>query len=324
MSAQSQKPRLLDQVRQAIRVRHMAYSTEKTYVDWIRRFILFHDKRHPREMGEAEVSRFLTHLAVERNVASSTQNQALSALLFLYRNVLKQDFGWLNDVVRASRPKRMPTVLTHDEARSLIALLESFPWLLAKLLYGSGMRGIEALRLRVKDLDFERLQINIYEGKGDKDRRTMLPKSLVDPLRQQLDQVRRDHEHAMCSGFGGVELPHALSAKYPQAEFEFGWQYVFPAGRPSRDPRSGKFRRHHLDRSVLSKALRRAALRLGLNKRLGPHTLHHSFATRLLEQGYDIRTLQELLGHKDVQTTQIYTHVLKSNSWAIQSPADDL
>lgn len=318
------KPRLLDQVRNEIRVRHMSLSTEKAYVDWIRRFILFHGKRHPKEMGKAEVSSFLTHLAVDRQVASSTQNQALSALLFLYRQVLEEDFGWLDGVVRARHPKRLPTVLTHDEARSLIALLNGLPWLLAKLLYGSGMRVIEALRLRVKDLDFERLQVNVYEGKGDKDRRTMLPKSLVAPLQQQLDYVRIQHDRAMNDGFGGVELPHALSRKYPNAEFELGWQYVFPASTPSRDPRSGKFRRHHRDRSVLSKSLRRAALRLGLKTHVGPHTLRHSFATRLLEQAYDIRTVQELLGHKDVQTTQIYTHVLKSNSWAIRSPADDL
>ena len=299
------KGRLLDQVRHAVRVRHMARSTEKAYVDWIRRFILFHGKRHPRDMGKAEVSSFLTHLAVEKNVASSTQNQALSALLFLYRHVLEQELEWLDDVVRAKRPRRLPVVLNHNETRALIALLEDTAWLQAKLLYGSGLRVTESLRLRVKDLDFERLQITVREGKGDKDRWTMLPKSLVSPLKEQLSIVRRAHEVAMRDGYGGVELPHALARKYPKAEFELGWQYVFPSSQPSRDPRSGRVRRHHLDRSVVTKAIRKAALKMGIDKPIGPHTLRHSFATRLLEQGTDIRTVQELLGHKSVESVDL-------------------
>ena len=240
---QNRKPKLLDQVRNAVRVRHMARSTEKAYVDWIRRFILFHGKRHPREMGKREVSDFLTHLAVEKQVASSTQNQALSALLFLYRHVLEQQLEWLDDVVRAKRPRRLPVVLTHDRARALIAILHGAAWLQCKLLYGSGLRVTEALRLRVKDLDFERLQIAVREDKGDKDRWTLLPKSLVTPLKEELLAVRQAHELAMQNGHGGVELPHALSRKYPNAEYQFGWQYVFPASRPSRDPRSGRVRR---------------------------------------------------------------------------------
>ena len=318
------KTKLMDQVRNQIRVRHMAFSTEKAYVHWILEFIFFHNKQHPKKLAKTHVSEFLTHLAVDRHVASSTQNQALSALLFLYRHVLDDEFGWLDDIVRANRPKRLPTVLSHEEIKRVLTHLDGKPSLLVRLLYGSGMRGIEALRLRVKDLDLQRLQITVYQAKGNKDRRTMLPKSLVADLKTQLEQVRIQHEYAMANGFGGVALPHSLSKKYPHAESEFGWQYVFPSSVPSRDPREGRFRRHHLDRSVLNKVLKPAAKKAGIIPRVGAHTLRHSFATRLLELGYDIRTVQELLGHSDVRTTQIYTHVLKSNSWAIRSPADDL
>ena len=318
------KPKLLDRVRHALRVRHLARSTEKTYVYWTRRFILHHHKRHPLDMGKQEVEAFLTHLAVDRHVSASTQNQALSALLFLYREVLERDFGWLDHVVRAKRPKRIPAVFTHAQSIAILDRLRGVHWLVSKLLYGSGLRGIEALRLRVKDLDFDRLQITIRDAKGQKDRVTILPKTIVEPLKEHLVKVRRLHEQAMRDGYGGVELPDALARKYPGAPFEWGWQYVFPAARPSIDPRSGVRRRHHLDRSSIQRAVRKAMREAGINKHAGLHTFRHSFATRLLEQGTDIRTVQELLGHNDVKTTQIYTHVLNRNSWAIRSPADEV
>lgn len=317
------KPKLLDRVRHAVRVRHMARSTEKAYVYWCRRYILYHNKRHPLEMGKQEVEAFLTHLAVDQHVAASTQNQAFSALLFLYRTVLQREFGWLEDVVRAKRPKRIPAVFTHAESTAILHRLRGVDWLVCKLLYGSGVRGIEALRLRVKDLDFGRLQITIRDGKGQKDRVTILPKTIVEPLKKHLARVRHSHEQAMRDGFGGVELPEALARKYPRAPLEWGWQYVFPAAKPSIDPRSGARRRHHVDRSSIQRAVRKAMRDAGIHKHAGLHTFRHSFATRLLEQGTDIRSVQELLGHKDVRTTQIYTHVLNQNAWAIRSPADD-
>ncbi len=321
MSAQA-PPKLLDRLRNAIRVRHMARSTEKAYVYWCRRYILFHNKQHPLQMGKAEVETFLTDLAVNQHVSASTQNQAFSAILFLYREVLEHEFGWLDDVVRANRPKRVPAVFSHAEATAVIAHLEGVNWLVCKLLYGSGMRGIEALRLRVKDVDFERLQIMVRDGKGQKDRATILPKSIVTTLQQHLVVVRRCHERAMQEGYGGVELPDALARKYPNAPFDWGWQYVFPAKGSSVDPRSGIRRRHHLDRSSIQRAVRRAMVTAGIHKHAGLHTFRHSFATRLLDQGTDIRTVQELLGHNDVRTTQIYTHVINQNAWAIRSPAD--
>ena len=318
------KPKLLDRVRHAVRVRHLARSTEKAYVYWTRRFILHHNKRHPLEMGKQEVEAFLTHLAVDQHVSASTQNQAFSALLFLYREVLERDFGWLDDVVRAKRPKRIPAVFTHAESMAILDRLRGVNWLFCKILYGSGLRGIEALRLRVKDLDFDRFQITIRDAKGQKDRVTILPRTIVELLKKHLANVRRRHEQAMRDGYGGVELPYALARKYPTAPSEWGWQYVFPAVRPSIDPRSGARRRHHLDRSSIQRAVRKAMREAGIDKHAGLHTFRHSFATRLLEQGTDIRSVQELLGHNDVKTTQIYTHVLNQNAWAIRSPADDV
>jgi integron integrase len=320
--AQSGKPKLLDQVRQRCRVRHLAYSTEQTYVNWIRRFILFHHVRHPLEMGAPEVTDFLTNLAVEGRVAASTQNQALAALLFLYREVLERDFGWLDDVVRAKKPKRLPVVYTPEEAMAILEELQEVRWLMGMLLYGGGLRLMECHRLRVKDLDFERLQVTVREGKGDKDRVTLLAEAAVEPLQRHLRQVQQAHERALREGYGGVELPYALARKYPNLDQQWGWQYVFPASQPSRDPRSGKWRRHHVDPSCLQKAVGAAIRKLGIQKHAGCHTFRHSFATHVLADGTDIRTVQELLGHEDVRTTQIYTHVLRLNAFAVKSPVD--
>ena len=311
-------------MRDAMRVRHRASSTEDLYVNWARRFILFHNKRHPAEMGKCEVEAFLTHLAVDLDVSSSTQNQALSALLFLYRHVLETELDWLDGVVRAKRSSYVPTVFTHAESKAILQRMTGVAEVIARLLYGSGMRGIETLRLRVKDLEFERLQVMVRDAKGRKDRVTLLPRTLMEPLQQHLVTVKSQHEWAMQEGYGGVALPHALARKYPNATFAWEWQYVFPSAKPSKDPRSGAFRRHHLDRDNVSRAVKKAMRLAGVDKNAGLHTFRHSFATRLLEKGRDIRTVQELLGHKDVRTTQIYTHVLESNSWAIESPADEL
>ena len=318
------KPKLLDRVRAAARLRHMALSTEKAYVHWIRRFILYHNKRHPIDMGKQEVSDFLTHLAVDRNVASSTQNQALAALLFLYRVVLEQDFGWLKDVVRAKRPRRTPVVFTHQEALAVLANLDGVNWLIGKILYGGGLRVMECLRLRVKDLDFTRLQITVRDTKSGRDRFTMLPNTIAVPLEEHLRAVRKKHELAAKHGYAGVELPQALMRKYPNATYQWAWQYVFPAQKPSVDPRTGVRRRHHLHPTTFGRAMAQAIRKAGIAKHAGAHTFRHSFATRLLEKCQDIRTVQELLGHKDVRTTQVYTHVLKCNGWAVQSPADDV
>lgn len=321
-AAPAGKPRLLDQVRQRCRLRHLALSTERTYVGWIVRYIMFHHKRHPLEMGAPEVTAFLTHLATEDHVAASKQNQALSALLFLYREVLERDFGWLDEVVRAKKPKRLPVVFTPEEAMGIIEELQGARWLMGMLLYGGGLRLMECLRLRVKDLDFEHLQLTVREGKGDKDRMTLLPEAAVEPLQRHLQHVREEHERALREGYAGVELPYALARKYPNLDREWGWQYVFPAPRASRDPRSGAWRRHHLDPSLLQKAVRAAIRKLGIKKHAGCHTFRHAFATHLLADGTDIRTVQELLGHEDVRTTQIYTHVLKMNGFAVKSPVD--
>lgn len=296
----SGKPRLLDQVRQAIRARHYSMRTEEAYVGWIRRYILFHGKRHPTEMGAPEMTQFLTHLAVERGVSASTQNQALAALLFLYQQVLGREPEWLDQVVRAKRPERLPVVLTQVEVRRLLGVMRGVPKLMATLLYGSGLRLFECLRLRVKDLEFERCEIVVREGKGAKDRVTMLPQQLRGPLRSHLEAVRQQHERDLAAGFGAVALPDALVRKYPGADREWGWQWVFPASKICRDPRWGPTpRRHHLHESVLLRAVRAAARQVGIAKPVGPHTLRHCFATHLLEAGYDIRTVQELLGHRD-------------------------
>lgn len=319
---QAEKPRLLDQVRQRCRVKHYSIRTEHSYVDWIRRFILFHSKRHPSELGAPEVEAFLTHLAVNRNVAASTQNQALAAILFLYKEVLAIDLPWLDGVTRAKKPARIPVVLTTDEVRMLLTQLDGVHHLLASVQYGSGLRLMEAVRLRVKDVDFQRLEITVRDGKGGKDRRTMLPQTLVEPLQAQLERVRVFHEQDLKSGVGPVYLPYALERKYPNAGRELGWQYMFPAAEPAIDPRSGIRRRHHLGEQAFQRAIKAAVRRSNINKPATSHTLRHSFATHLLESGYDIRTVQELLGHKDIRTTQIYTHVLNRGGNAVRSPLD--
>ena len=316
------KPKLLDAVREKIRAKHYSYRTEQQYVAWIRRFILHHNKKHPAEMGGADVEEFLTNLAVRQRVSASTQNQALSALLFLYRQVLGIDLPWLGQVVRARSPLRMPVVLSRREVHALLHLLEGQFHLIGQLLYGSGLRLMEALRLRVKDVDFEYSQIIVRDGKGQKDRVTILPDVLVDSLHRHLAVVRDQHERALRRGYGGVELPGALRRKYPSADMSWGWQYVFPASRAGADPRTGELRRHHVHESSVQRAIRSAARRLGVKKPVGPHTLRHCFATHLLERGYDIRTVQELMGHSDVRTTQIYTHVMKKGAGAVKSPLD--
>lgn len=300
-------PRLFEEVRRVLRLKHYSLRTEEVYLGWIKRFVMANGKRHPRELGVAEVEAFLSGLAVHGKVAASTQNQALSALLFLYRQVLGIELPWMDGVVRAKRPLRVPTVLSQDEVRRLLACMEGRAWLLASLLYGTGMRLMEVLRLRVKDVDFDRREITVRDGKGGKDRHTMLPRSLAEPLQREIDRASTLHAADLAAGFGAVWLPHALARKYPGAPRELGWQYVFPAPRRSRDPRDGRERRHHFDDGVLSRALKRGCREAGVLKPVSAHTLRHSFATHLLEAGQDIRTVQELLGHKDVATTQIYT-----------------
>jgi integron integrase len=315
-------PRLLDRVREAIRSRHYSRRTEKAYVHWIRRFIFFHDKRHPAEMGAAEVTAFLTSLAVQDKVAASTQNQALSALLFLYREVLGMDLPWLQDVVRAKRPQYLPVVLTRDETRALLQRLNGVPRIMALLLYGAGLRLLECCRLRVKDVDFAANQIVIRDGKGRKDRVTMLPAAARTLLARHIGQVRAQHEADLRRGAGWVELPGALLRKYPHAGREWAWQWVFPATRFYVNRLTGQRRRHHLHESVLQRAVKDAVRAAGIPKLATCHTLRHSFATHLLEDNHDIRTVQELLGHRDVSTTMIYTHVLNLGPAGVRSPAD--
>lgn len=314
---------LLDRVRACIRSRHYSIRTEEAYIRWIREYIIFFDKRHPATLGAPEVCAFVSHLAVDRNVAASTQNQALSALLFLYREVLGQPVEWVEGVMRAKRPKRMPVVFTREEVRGVLSHMRGETWLMASLLYGSGLRLMECVRLRVKDVDFARLQITVREGKGDKDRVTMLPPSLAEPLCRQLERTRALHELDVREGCGHVYLPHALSRKYTTAEREWCWQYVFPASKRSLDPRSGKERRHHLAETALQKAVKAAIRAAGVTKPGSCHTFRYSFATHLLEGGYDIRTIQELMGHADVATTMIYTHVLNKGGKGVKSPLED-
>ncbi len=316
------KPKLLDQVRAAIRRKHYSYRTEKSYLDWAKRYIIFHQMRHPQDMGGPEIEAFLTYLAVERRVAASTQNQALNALLFMYKNVLGIDLDYRIDAVRATRPKRLPTVLTKEEARRVLHEMTSPHQLMANLLYGSGLRLMECLQLRIKDIDFEQHQILVRNGKGQKDRVTILPQRLKSDLQDQLRRAKSLHDYDLTKGQITVSLPFALARKYPNANREWMWQYVFGAKSPSKDPYSDKICRHHSHQSSLQKAVRRAAKQTRIPKHITCHTFRHSFATHLLEAGYDIRTVQELLGHKDVRTTMIYTHVLNRGGLAVRSPID--
>jgi integron integrase len=316
-------PKFLAQVATAIRLRRMSYRTEQAYVDWAKRFILFHDKRHPKDMSAPEIEAFLAHLVNDRNVAASTQNQALHALLFVYREVLMIELPRLGLPIAKKEP-RLPTVFTRDEVQCILAHMEGRNLLMANLLYGTGLRLKELLRLRVKDIDFTKNQILVREGKGNKDRVTMLPLSVKDALQQHLVRVKAAHEVDLVEGFGNVELPYALAKKYPQAATEWKWQYVFPAPKRSIDPRTKVERRHHLDPSVLQKAVKAAMRQAAITKHGSCHTFRHSFATHLLEAGYDIRTLQELLGHADVTTTMVYTHVLNRGGLGVNSPLDNL
>jgi integron integrase len=313
---------LLATMRGVLRTKHYSIRTEAAYLQWVRRYVAFYGHRHPAGLGAAELSAFLTHLAVGRDVAASTQNQALSALLFLYREVLGQELPWLNEVTRAKKPKRLPVVLTPEEVQAVLAVLPGTHALMGRMLYGSGLRLMECVRLRVKDVDFARCEIVVREAKGNKDRVTMLPRLVVESLQRHLQRVKLLHEEDVLADYGEVWLPHALAIKKPAAAREWGWQYVFPSSRLSVDPRSGKVRRHHVDEKSLQRAIKKALAQTGIVKQATTHTLRHSFATHLLENGYDIRTVQELLGHADVATTQIYTHVLNRGGLGVRSPLD--
>lgn len=315
-------PKLLDLLRDRLRLKHYSIRTETQYVQWVRRFILFHGKRHPQEMGAKEVEAFLTHLAVEGRVAAATQNQALSALLFLYRELLHINLPWLDEVVRAKRPARLPVVLTREEVQSVLGRTEGTYGLMLRLLYGTGMRLMECVRLRVKDVDFSRAEIIVRDGKGAKDRVTMLPQRIAAELQAHLQRRRHLYEDDLAKGMASVYLPNALDRKYANAENEWAWQYVFVAKSYSIDPRSGTERRHHIDEKLVQRAMKRAVQEAGISKPATPHTLRHSFATHLLQGGYDIRTVQELLGHADVATTMIYTHVLNKGGRGVVSPLD--
>jgi len=316
------RPRLLDLVRGAIRRRHYSYRTEETYLHWVRRFVLFSGKRHPRDMGAPEVTAFLNYLAQDRGVGASTQNQALAALLFLYKEVIAQPLPWLEGLDHAKRPLHRPTVLTEDEVRRLLARMQGTKWLMGSLLYGAGLRLRECLKLRVKDVDFGYRQILVRDGKGGKDRVTMLPAAVVEPLQAHLVRARSLHERDLVDGCGEVDLPDAIARKFPKAPYEWGWKFVFPSHNRSVDPRSGAIRRHHVYENYLIRGVKQAARAAGITKHVSCHTLRHSFATHLLENGYDIRTVQELLGHKSVETTMIYTHVLNKGGKGVRSPLD--
>jgi integron integrase len=315
-------PKLLDRTRALMRTRHYSFETEKRYVYWIRQFIGFHNIRNPAEMGAAEVEAFLSHLAVSGKVSASTQNQALAALLFLYREVLKVDLPWLENLTPAKKSNHVPVVLTKDEVKAIISQLKGINWVIANLLYGAGLRLNEALRLRVKDLDFGFRQITVRDGKGGKDRFTILPNLLAEPLQAQLAAARKIHERDLQNGLGRVVMPFALARKYPNAEKEWAWQFVFPSRTLSVDPRSGVKGRHHISPSCLQKTFKDALRKSRIPKNASPHTLRHSFATHLLHDGYDIRTIQDLLGHKEISTTMIYTHVLQNNRLGVRSPLD--
>jgi integron integrase len=318
------KKKLLDQVRDIIRLKHYSYRTEETYVQWIRRYILFHNKRHPKDMGVPEIEAFLTHLAVQSNVSASTQNQAFSALLFLYRHVLQLPLSDRIDALRAKKSRHLPTVLTPEEAIAIIQQMSGVHRLLAILLYGSGLRLREVLQLRIKDIDFSQRQLAIRDAKGHESRHTMLPDRAIKPLKHHLDQVKKLHQQDLNQGYGATQLPFALTRKYPNADRQWIWQYAFPSSTLCQDPRTGATIRYHLHESGLQKALKQAVRTTGIPKRISCHTFRHSFATHLLQNGYDIRTVQELLGHKDVKTTMIYTHVLNRGGRAVLSPLDAL
>ena len=314
--------KLLERVRQAIRIRHYSRRTEQAYIAWIRRFIVFHGKRHPRELGEREVTAFVSHLA-ERGVSASTQNQALSAILFLFEVVIGRRLAWMDEIVRAQRPVRLPVVLSRSEVSALLSRLRGPAWLMASLMYGAGLRLLECAELRVKDINFDRSELTIRNGKGGKDRVTMLPAALKGPLLAHLKWVHAQHEADLAAGRGCVALPGALRAKYPTAPSEWAWQWVYPATRFYVDQETGERRRHHLHESVLQRAVKDAARTAGISRPATCHSLRHSFATHLLEAGYDIRTIQELLGHRDVSTTMIYTHVLNQSGRGVRSPLDE-
>lgn len=313
---------LFEVAREKMRTRHFAYRTEQVYLHWIRRYVNFHERRHPRSLGADGLEKFLTHLAVDAKVGASTQNQALQALLFLYRQVLGVELPWLENVTRASRPKRLPVVLTPAEVRAVLAQLEGTTWLVANLLYGSGLRLMESLRLRVKDLVLERHELIVREAKGGKDRVTVLPETIIGALRTQLQRLHVRFEQQRAAGAPGVSLPTALMRKFPNASTQWGWQYVFPADSYCEDPYSGRPIRHHLHEKVIQRAVQAAVRGAGILQPASCHTFRHCFATHLLEAGCDIRTVQELLGHSDVRTTMIYTHVLCKGAMAVKSPLD--
>jgi integron integrase len=324
VSAPPRTPKLMDQLGEALRSRHYSRRTEKTYRHWVRRFIFFHNVRHPAEMAESEINAFLTHLAVEEKVSASTQNQALSAILFLYRYVIGREIGDLGQVIRARKPKRLPVVMTRQEVKEVLANLSDDKWLMASLMYGAGLRLMECLRLRVQDLDFSCSQILVRDGKGAKDRITMLPESLKAPLQTHLTKVKEIHARDLAEGLGSVAMPDALDRKYPNASKEWRWQWVFPQEKRWKNAQTGEQGRHHIDESLVQKAVRDAVTKAGLTKRASCHTFRHSFATHLLEGGYDIRTIQELLGHSNIKTTMIYTHVLNRGAAGVRSPMDGL
>ena len=316
-------PRLLDQVRKAIQVRHYSIRTEQAYIHWVKNYIYFHKKKHPKEMGDVEISAFLSYLASERNVSASTQNQALNALVFLYRKVLGIEVGVFKDLERAKKPKRLPVVLTHDEANEILSHIDGMVGVMARMLYGSGLRLMECVRLRIKDIDFKYKHILVRDGKGKKDRYTLLPETLIEPLKEAISHAKNIHQFDLSEGFGEVYLPYALAKKYPNAPVEIGWQYIFPASKRAKDPRSDKIRRHHISETVLQKAVKVAVRKTKIVKPASCHTFRHSFATRLLLRGVDIRTVQEYLGHENVSTTEIYTHVLNINKRGVVSPVDE-
>lgn len=318
------QPKLIDQVRAAIRVKHYSPRTEEAYWNWIKRFILFHNKRHPNDLSEAEISAFLSDLAVNKRVSASTQTQALSAILFLYSEVLHKPLDWIDNIARAKRPSRLPVVFTKQEVQSILRNLDGTKWLMASLLYGAGLRLTECLRLRVKDVDFGYGQLIVRDGKGNKDRVTVLPDSLKEPLRKHLEKVKDLHQHDLREGYGRATLPFALERKYPNAGREWGWQFVFPSAKRCWHSELRSQVRHHLNEDVLQRSVKSAIFRAGISKPGSCHTFRHSFATHLLESGYDIRTVQELLGHKDLNTTMIYTHVMNKRGRGVKSPVDDL